>query len=37
MIDEAVRKKIEPGMTALFDGVRSCYGAERYGFPFIPS
>ena len=36
MINEVMREKIEPKMTALFDEVRSSYGAECCGFPFIP-
>lgn len=36
MINEAIRKKIEPKMTALFDEVKSSYGAEHCGFPFLP-
>lgn len=36
MIDEVMREKVEPKMTALFDEVRPSYGAERCGFPFIP-
>jgi hypothetical protein len=29
MIDKAIREKIEPKMTALFDEVRSCPGTAR--------
>lgn len=36
MIDEAMREKIEPKMTALFEEVRESYGAERCGFPYLP-
>ena len=36
MINETMREKIEPRMTALFDEVRKSYGAERCGFPFLP-
>ncbi len=36
MLNEAMRKKIEPKMTALFDEVRESYRAERCGYPYIP-
>jgi hypothetical protein len=36
MINETMRAKIEPKMTALFDEVRESYGAERCGFPYLP-
>ncbi len=36
MIDDALKRRIEPKMTALFDEVRTFYGADLCGFPFIP-
>jgi len=36
MIEEAVRKAVEPKMTALFNEVRESYGADKCGYPSVP-
>ncbi len=36
MINEALRKKIEPKMTAMFEEVTITYGADHCAYPFLP-